>query len=139
MHSTTEMICADLERLGLAHHQSHLPGDLMFQQLNVPAATLLPLVPLLVKPIQLRLPITTASSIHIQNTNQFKNRESVCVVSYRSRMGSSSSSPVVTATSSSFTIGATCAPVSSSSAVTLSSSFSSRRCSGSVVAIDNTQ
>lgn len=51
----------------------------MFQQLNVPAATLLPLVPLLVKPIQLRLPITTTSSIHIQNTKSIQEqRECVC-------------------------------------------------------------
>lgn len=114
------MIGADLECLGLPHHQPNLSGFFMLQELHVPTAPLLPLIPLLVEPIQLRLPATAAEEpIEIApqkprfSRNREKRREGLG--RYRSRRESSSSSPVVTATSSRRTMGDTWAPVSSSS------------------------
>lgn len=50
------MIRANLESLGLPHHQSNFPSLLVLQQPHVAGSPLLPLVPVLIEPIQLRLP-----------------------------------------------------------------------------------
>lgn len=49
------MISADLERFGLPHHKPNLASSLMLQELHRTGASLLPLVPVLVEPVQLRL------------------------------------------------------------------------------------
>ena len=53
----TKMISADLERLRLPHNQPDLPCLLVLEKLHCPGASLLPLIPFLIKTIQLRFPI----------------------------------------------------------------------------------
>jgi len=136
----TQMISADLQCLRLPHDKANLASDLVLQELDASRTPLLPLIPLFVKSVKLRfstklkqnqiISIRKPSSkrIKLKTRNSQRERERV----YRSRIGSSSSSPVETATSSSLTMGAIWAPVSSSSAGALSSSS---LCSGSVLAI----
>lgn len=61
----TEMISADLERLRLTHDEADLGGLLVLEQLHSACAALLPLVPLLVEPVELRLP---AQPPHVRST-----------------------------------------------------------------------
>jgi len=53
----TEMIRTDLKRLGLPHEKPNLAGNLMLQELHGAGASLLPLVPILVKPVQFRFAV----------------------------------------------------------------------------------
>jgi hypothetical protein len=50
------MVGADLERLGLAHDEADLAVLLVLEQLDGARSSLLPLVPLLVEPVQFCLP-----------------------------------------------------------------------------------
>jgi hypothetical protein len=50
------MVGADLERLSLAHDEADLAVFLVLEQLDGARAPLLPLVPLLVEPVQFCLP-----------------------------------------------------------------------------------
>ena len=58
----TKMIGADLKRLRLTHHEADLGGLLVLEQLHSACSALFPLVPLLVEPVELRLP---AQSPHV--------------------------------------------------------------------------
>jgi hypothetical protein len=55
----TKMVGADLEGLGLAHDEADLGGLLVLQQLHGARPALLPLAPVLVEAVQLRLPAAT--------------------------------------------------------------------------------
>lgn len=147
------MVRADLERLGLAHDEADLAVLLVLEELDGARPPLLPLVPLLVKPVKLRLPANNRAD----QRHQIEPKKSTRATregrrgerasgggggAHMSRSTSSSSSPVVTATSSSRTMGATWAPVSSSSppaaaaaAAEASSSSSGRSTTGSLSAI----
>lgn len=50
------MIGADLESLRLPHNEANFAGHFMFQQLNGTGASLFPLIPVLIKTVQLCLP-----------------------------------------------------------------------------------
>lgn len=143
----TEVIGTDLEGLGLSHDEADLGSLLMLEQLNGTRAALLPLAPVLVKSVQLRLPTDTRRSTEpdVSGLDQSRERsdrdrssevtaEAEAAAAYISRRTSSSSSPVVMATSSSFTMGAIWAPVSSSSPAAAASSSSSRCSAGSAIA-----
>jgi hypothetical protein len=113
------MVGADLEGLSLAHDEADLGGLIVLQQLHGAHATLLPLVPVLVEAVQLRLPAATptVSDQNLGKSDRSGSRgKQSATETHMSRSTSSSSSPVVTATSSSLMMGATWAPVSSSSA-----------------------
>jgi len=56
------MIGADLKCLRLTHHEADLGGLLVLEQLHSACSALFPLVPLLVEPVELRLP---AQSPHV--------------------------------------------------------------------------
>jgi hypothetical protein len=62
---TTEMVGADLKRLRLTHDEADLGGVFVLEQLHSACAALFPLIPLLVEPVELRLP---AQSPHIRST-----------------------------------------------------------------------
>lgn len=51
------MVSADLERLRLPHNQPNLPRLLVLQKLHRPNASLLPLIPFLIKSIEFRFPL----------------------------------------------------------------------------------
>ena len=50
------MVGADLKRLRLTHDEADLGGVFVLEQLHSACAALFPLVPLLVEPVELRLP-----------------------------------------------------------------------------------
>jgi len=56
------VVRADLKRLGLAHDESDLAGLLVLEKLDGAGAPFLPLVPVFVKSVQLRLPAKTQIS-----------------------------------------------------------------------------
>lgn len=56
------MVRAYLKRLGLAHDQSDLAGLLVLEKLDGARAPFLPLVPVFIKPVQLRLPAKPKSA-----------------------------------------------------------------------------
>lgn len=111
------MVRADLERLCLTHDEADLAGLLVFKQLDGAGAPLFPLVPILIESVEFCLPAKANTPKSAPNRAGESNRlhQGSKEASHMSRSASSSSSPVVTATSSSRTIGATWAPVSSSS------------------------
>jgi hypothetical protein len=59
------MVGADLKRLRLTHDEADLGGVFVLEQLHSACAALFPLVPLLVEPVELRLP---AQPPHIRST-----------------------------------------------------------------------
>jgi hypothetical protein len=127
------MVGADLEGLSLAHDEADLGGLIVLQQLHGAHATLLPLVPVLVEAVQLRLPAATptVSDQNLGKSDRSGSRgKQSATETHMSRSTSSSSSPVVTATSSSLMMGATWAPVSSSSAGRCSAGSAMKRGSG---------
>ena len=50
------MVCTYFQCLGLPHDQPNLCSILVLKKLYCSYTTLLPLIPILVKPVQLRLP-----------------------------------------------------------------------------------